>query len=126
VSQDADRVDVFIRPAGRHGALDVHLSINLCGGRAFGQSMTRFGGQRPARTYVLMEGRNNFQAYILYASPVGDRIVARLWRWGKTEGGSNRIEGLLLKRCRYLWEYAGKYRVGKSFRGTFSKSEGSG
>jgi type IV pilus assembly protein PilC len=63
----------------------------------FGQLYDQIGGHLPALTMFLLALGKNFQAYILYAIPVIAVIAYGLWRWGKTEGGSNRIDRIRLK-----------------------------
>jgi type IV pilus assembly protein PilC len=63
----------------------------------FGQLYDQIGGQLPALTMFLLALGKNFQAYILYAIPVIALIAYVLWRWGRTEGGANRIDRIRLK-----------------------------
>ncbi|MDQ1453511.1 MAG: type pilus assembly protein PilC [Acidobacteriaceae bacterium] len=84
----------------------------------FGQLYDQIGGQLPALTMFLLALGKNFQAYILYAIPVIAVIAYGLWRWGKTEGGSNRIDRIRLKMPIFgnIWL---KYQVAQ-FSRTFS------
>jgi type IV pilus assembly protein PilC len=84
----------------------------------FGQLYDQIGGQLPALTMFLLALGKNFQAYILYAIPVIAVIAYGLWRWSKTEGGSNRIDRIRLKMPIFgnIWL---KYQVAQ-FSRTFS------
>jgi type IV pilus assembly protein PilC len=84
----------------------------------FGQLYDQIGGHLPALTMFLLALGKNFQAYILYAIPVIAVIAYGLWRWGRTEGGSNRIDRIRLKMPIFgnIWL---KYQVAQ-FSRTFS------
>jgi type IV pilus assembly protein PilC len=84
----------------------------------FGQLYDQIGGHLPALTMFLLALGKNFQAYILYAIPVVALIAYGLWRWGRTEGGSNRIDRIRLKMPVFgnIWL---KYQVAQ-FSRTFS------
>jgi type IV pilus assembly protein PilC len=84
----------------------------------FGQLYDQIGGHLPALTMFLLALGKNFQAYILYAIPVIALIAYGLWRWGRTEGGSNRIDRIRLKMPIFgnIWL---KYQVAQ-FSRTFS------
>ena len=84
----------------------------------FGQLYDQIGGHLPALTMFLLALGKNFQAYILYAIPVVALIAYGLWRWGRTEGGSNRIDRIRLKMPIFgnIWL---KYQVAQ-FSRTFS------
>ena len=84
----------------------------------FGQLYDQIGGHLPALTTFLLALGKNFQAYILYAIPVIAVISYGLWRWGRTESGSNRIDRIRLKMPIFgnIWL---KYQVAQ-FSRTFS------
>ena len=84
----------------------------------FGQLYDQIGGHLPALTTFLLALGKNFQAYILYAIPVIALISYGLWRWGRTESGSNRIDRIRLKMPIFgnIWL---KYQVAQ-FSRTFS------
>jgi type IV pilus assembly protein PilC len=84
----------------------------------FGQLYDQIGGHLPALTTFLLALGKNFQAYILYAIPVIALIAYGLWRWGRTESGSNRIDRIRLKMPIFgnIWL---KYQVAQ-FSRTFS------
>ena len=84
----------------------------------FGQLYDQIGGHLPALTMFLLALGKNFQAYILYAIPVIALISYGLWRWGRTESGSNRIDRIRLKMPIFgnIWL---KYQVAQ-FSRTFS------
>jgi len=84
----------------------------------FGQLYDQIGGRLPPLTMFLLALGKNFQAYILYAIPVIAAISYGLWRWGRTEGGSNRIDRIRLKMPIFgnIWL---KYQVAQ-FSRTFS------
>ena len=84
----------------------------------FGQLYDQIGGHLPALTTFLLALGKNFQAYILYAIPVIAVISYGLWRWGRTESGSNRIDRIRLKLPIFgnIWL---KYQVAQ-FSRTFS------